>query len=254
VKAVVLAGGAGTRLHPYTRVLPKPLLPIGDRPILEIIVAQLREAGIEEIVMATGYLSGLIEAFFGDGSVHGIPITYAREDRALGTAGPLTGIDGLDDSFLLMNGDVLTDPLYEPLLATHRSAGALATVATHPQEVEIDYGVVELGQAVDGTRRISAIREKPRHRYQVSMGIYAFEPRVLDYVDRERRMDFPELIERLLEDGQLVASYEHHGYWADIGQVHDLEAAVQEFERDAERFMRGGRANLRVPKVGLRRL
>ena len=254
MKAVVLAGGAGTRLHPYTRVLPKPLLPIGDRPILEIIVAQLREAGIEEVVMATGYLSGLIEAFFGDGTVHGIPITYAREERELGTAGPLTRIAGLDESFLLMNGDVLTDPLYEPLLEAHRATGAIATVATHAQEVEIDYGVVELGDRVNGTRPISAIREKPRDRYQVSMGIYAFEPQVLDYVDRDRRMDFPELIERLLEDDQLVASYEHHGYWADIGQVHDLEAAVQEFERDAERFVRGGRANLRAPKVGLRRL
>lgn len=254
----MLAGGAGTGLHPYTRVLPKPLLPIGDRPILEIIVTQLREAGLEEIVMATGYLSGLIETFFGDGSAHGIRISYAREERALGTVGPLTTIGGLEQTFLLMNGDVLTDPVYEDFLRAHREGGGVATVATHAQEVEIDYGVVELGAGANGIRRIEAIQEKPRHTYQVSTGIYAFEPEVLDYIDHKGKMDFPELIERLLEDGKFVASYEHKGYWADVGQVHDLEAAVQDFEKDAERFVRGGSARIRgpegTPKAGLRRL
>src|SRR5215217_2754487 len=135
MKAVVLAGGAGTRLEPYTKVLPKPLLPIGDRPILEIIVSQLREAGVVDVVMATGYLSGLIETYFGDGRAHGVKISYAREEIALGTVGPLATIDGLDDTFILMNGDVLCDPLFPELLDSHRASGAAATVATHGQEV-----------------------------------------------------------------------------------------------------------------------
>src|SRR5439155_6392069 len=133
--AVVLAGGEGTRLRPYTRVLPKPLLPVGDRPILEVIVGQLRDAGIEEIVIATGYLSGLIEAFFGDGEAYGVSIRYARERTALGTAGPLASIDGLDGPFLMMNGDVLTRLPYGELVSRHLQSGATATIATRPTHV-----------------------------------------------------------------------------------------------------------------------
>jgi NDP-mannose synthase len=240
MKAVVLAGGAGTRLEPYTKVLPKPLLPIGDRPILEIIVAQLREAGVDDIVMATGYLSGLIETYFGDGRAHGVKISYAREEVALGTVGPLATIDGLDDTFILMNGDVLCDPPFTELLDSHRSAEAAATVATHGQEVQIDYGVVEVTET-NGLRRISGFREKPRQAYRVSMGIYAFEPRVLEYVEPGQRMDFPDLIERLVESGETVVAHEHEGYWVDVGQVHDLESAVKEFGLGAERFVRTGR-------------
>lgn len=233
----MLAGGEGTRLHPYTRILPKPLLPIGDRPILEIIVEQLRSAGVEEVVLATGHLSSLIETFFGDGSGYGMSITYAREDEERGTVGPLADIAGLDETFILMNGDVLTDPLYDDLLAAHRHAGATATIATHAQNVELDYGVVELGTRINGTRRIEQLREKPQSTYQVSMGVYIFEPEVLAQVPRDRRMDFPELIDRLIERDELVVSYEHRGYWIDVGQVHNLESAVQEYERRAERFV-----------------
>jgi NDP-sugar pyrophosphorylase family protein len=240
MKAVVLAGGAGTRLEPYTRILPKPLLPIGDRPILEIIVAQLRQAGVREVVMATGYLSSLIETYFGDGRSHGVKITYAREQTALGTVGPLATIEGLDETFILMNGDVLCDPPFDPLLSAHRASGAAATVATHAQEVQIDYGVVELAEQVNGVRRISGFREKPRQAYRVSMGIHAFEPRVLDYVERGCRLDFPDLIQRLVDAGETVVSYEHEGYWVDVGQVHDLEGAVKEFGLGAERFVQGG--------------
>jgi NDP-sugar pyrophosphorylase family protein len=242
MKAVVLAGGAGTRLEPYTRILPKPLLPIGDRPILEIIVSQLREAGVRDVVMATGYLSSLIETYFGDGSSHGVRITYAREQTALGTVGPLATIEGLDETFILMNGDVLCEPPFPGLLDVHRSSGAAATVATHGQEVQIDYGVVELSEPVNGLRRISGFREKPRQAYRVSMGIYAFEPRVLDYLEAGRRMDFPDLIQRLVRAGETVVAHEHDGYWVDVGQVHDLEGAVKEFGLGAERFVKTGRA------------
>src|SRR5829696_2137411 len=136
MKAVVLAGGHGSRLLPYTRVLPKPLLPVGDRPVLEIIVAQLRDAGLHEIVLATGYLSGLIEAYFGDGERFGVKISYSREAEALGTAGPIAFVD-LDDDTLVMNGDVLTKPFYRGLIDSHRADDAIATVGTRMQQIDV---------------------------------------------------------------------------------------------------------------------
>jgi NDP-sugar pyrophosphorylase family protein len=237
IRAVVLAGGQGARLAPYTRVLPKPLLPVGDRPILEIIVGQLRDSGITEIVLATGYLSSLIETYFGDGTAFGVDIAYHREDRQLGTVGPLGSIAGLDHTFILMNGDVLTTPFYEDLLAAHRRTGALATVATRLQEIDIDYGVLGLGEQIDGTRRILGIDEKPRYSWPVSTGVYVFEPRVRDFVKPGVKMDFPELMGRLIASDEVVAAYEHDGYWMDIGQLHNLEAAVQDFEGSAEEFV-----------------
>jgi NDP-sugar pyrophosphorylase family protein len=245
VKAVVFAGGQGARLLPYTSVLPKPLLPVGDRPVLEIIVGQLRDAGITEIVLATGYLSSLIETYFGDGSNWGVRITYNREKTELGTVGALADLPGLDDTFIMMNGDVLATPLYRELLDAHRAAGAAATIATKLQTVDVDYGVLRLGEDVGELRRIEGIDEKPRYSWPVSMGIYAVEPRVIRLVEHGRRMDLPQLIDRLVEEGETVAAYEHPGYWQDIGQLHDLEAAVQAFEGSADEFV--GRAGLDRP-------
>lgn len=242
MKAVVMAGGTGTRLAPYTRILPKPLLPVGDRPILEIIIGQLRDAGVEEIVIATGYLSGLIETFFGDGLAYGVSISYAREVEPLGTAGAIATIDDLDETFLMMNGDILTTPPYGELLEAHQASGAVATIATRPEDVEIDYGVVRLGERVNGVARIDSFDEKPTIVCQVSAGIYVFEPEVVDYVTPGERLDFPELLGRLLAAGLPVSSHEHNGYWMDVGQLHHLEAAVQEFEGSAERFV--GRSSL----------
>jgi NDP-sugar pyrophosphorylase family protein len=236
VKAVILAGGQGARLAPYTRVLPKPLLPVGDQPILEIIVGQLRDAGIRDIVLATGYLSSLIETYFGDGSAFGVEITYAREERQLGTVGPIASISGLDETFILMNGDVLTTACYRELLAAHRRSGATATVATRLQEIDIDYGVLRLGDRVGDVRRIDGIDEKPRYSWPVSTGIYVFEPRVKQFVEAGRKMDLPDLVTRMIAAGEMVASYDHGGYWMDIGQLHRLEAAVQDFEGSAEDF------------------
>lgn len=236
MNAVVLAGGQGARLEPYTRVLPKPLLPVGSRPILEIIIEQLREAGVTRVIVATGYLSGLIETYFGDGSALGIPISYSREVEALGTIGPLGSIGGLDETFILMNGDVLTSPIYGELIAAHLRSGAVATIATRAQVIDVDYGVLELGTSADGVRQISGIDEKPRYSLPVSMGIYAFEPEVLTYVERDHKLDFPDLVKRLLAAGESVAAYEHDGYWMDIGQLHHLETAVRDYEGDAADF------------------
>jgi NDP-sugar pyrophosphorylase family protein len=244
VKAVVFAGGEGARLLPYTSVLPKPLLPVGDRPVLEIIVAQLREAGITEIVLATGYLSSLIETYFGDGSNWGVHITYNREKRQLGTVGALPDVPGLDETFIMMNGDVLATPLYRELVEAHHRAGAAATIATKLQAVDVDYGVLRLGDPVGPLRTIEGIDEKPRYAWPVSMGIYAIEPRVIRLVEPGRRMDLPNLVERLIEEGETVAAYDHSGYWQDIGRLHDLEAAVQAFEGSADDFVGSARLDL----------
>ncbi len=191
----MFAGGEGARLVPYTRVLPKPLLPVGDRPVLEIIIGQLREAGITEVVLATGYLSSLIETYFGDGRAYGVEITYMREKEQLGTVGALATMPEFDDTFVMMNGDVLTTPLYTDLLEAHRKSGAAATVASKKQEVDVEYGVLRLGDDIGELRRIDGIDEKPRYYWPVSMGIYAVEPRVQRFVEPGRRMDLPELLE-----------------------------------------------------------
>jgi NDP-sugar pyrophosphorylase family protein len=237
MKAVVLAGGQGARLAPFTKVLPKPLLPVGERPVLEIIVRQLRQAGVSEVVIATGYLSRLIETFFGDGSAYDVPISYVLEPEPLGTIGPLALVDGLDETFLLMNGDVLTSNFYPELMSAHRRAGAIATVSTRLQEIHIDYGVLSV--EVDGAGpipRVRGIQEKPSYRWPVSMGVYAFEPRVLDFIEAGAPLDFPEFLNRLVEAGEYVASFEQSGYWMDVGQLHNLEAAVKDYEGGAERF------------------
>ena len=237
LKAVVLAGGEGSRLAPYTRVLPKPLLPVGERPILEIIVGQLRDAGVREVVLATGYLSGLIETYFGDGNAFGVDIRYAREPKALGTMGPLATIDGLDDTFLVMNGDVLTRPVYTDLVAAHRESGAIATVATRMQPVNIDFGVLRLTEDGDGPSLVEGVDEKPSYSWPVSTGIYACEPRIRDYLEPGAHADFPELIDRLVRAGEMVASFEHRGFWLDVGQLHRLEEAVRGFEGSAEEYL-----------------
>ena len=240
-----MAGGEGTRLAPYTRVLPKPLLPVGDRPILEIIVSQLREAGVTDIVLATGYLSNLLETYFGDGSAFGVDITYHHEEKKLGTVGSLASLDGLDEPFILMNGDILTSPLYTELLEAHRTSGAVATIAARQQKIDIDFGVLRLGPLRGKLRAIEGIDEKPSYHWPVSTGIYAFDPRVQDYVVRDEPLDFPELLDRLISAGEHVAAYDHSGYWMDIGQLHTLEVAVEEFEGSAEDFVRSAGVNPR---------
>jgi NDP-sugar pyrophosphorylase family protein len=238
VKAIIFAGGKGARLMPYTHVLPKPLLPVGEQSVLEIILAQLRHSGITDIVLATGYKSALIEGVIGDGSEHGVDITYHREREPLGTVGALAEVDRFEETFIMMNGDVLTDePLYGSLLQAHRASGAAMTVASKLEQIDIDYGVLHLGDDLGGARRIERIDEKPRYAWPVSMGVYAVEPRVQQLVERGVKMDFPDLIARLLERGEEVAAYEHPGYWLDIGRLHHLEEAVQDFEDSAGRFL-----------------
>lgn len=238
-RAVVLAGGLGMRLRPYTTVLPKPLMPVGDRPILDVIVRQLSHHGFERLTIVTGHLAELIEAFFGDGERHGIAIDYFREDEPLGTVGALALLDGLDEDFLMMNGDVLTDLDYGGFLDGHRASGAAASIAAHRREVQVSLGVLQFEDAGDADRLTGYI-EKPTYHYEVSMGVYAFAPRAVEQIEPRQRLDFPDLVLRLLDAGEVVrARRSEDDYWLDIGRHDDYETAMDEFERMRDRFLPG---------------
>jgi len=234
MKAIVLAGGKGTRLAPYTKVLPKPLMPIGDMPILEIILRQMQRAGIDDVVLTVGHLASLLQAFFQDGQNLGLKISYSFEDKPLGTAGPLSMVEGLDDTFLVCNGDVLTTLDLGDLIAYHKRSGAIATIATHTRNVHVDLGVIQF----NGNQEIVGYIEKPTYSYQVSMGIYIFEPRVLEYIERNQYLDFPDLVLRLLAGGNRVVGYPFEGYWQDLGRADDYEQAVDEFPKLRDQILR----------------
>lgn len=229
-RAVILAGGPGTRLRPFTTVLPKPLMPIGDRPILDIIVRQLRRHGFGRVTIASGYLAELIEAFFRDGSAYGLEIDYHVERERLGTVGALAAIQGLDggEPFLVMNGDVLTDLDYRALVETHVSSDAVATIASHRRSVQISLGVMLLDDPSDSTR-VTGFVEKPSYEYEASMGVYCFSAEILSHIEPGVPCDFPELIERLLSAGKTVRAYPFDGYWMDIGRHEDYQQAADEF-------------------------
>jgi NDP-mannose synthase len=235
-RAVILAGGKGTRLAPYTTVFPKPLMPLGDTPILEIVLRQLATRGFDRATLAVGHLAELMEAFFGDGSKFGIAVDYSREDQPLGTAGPLAFIDGLDDPFLVMNGDVLTTLDYRTFLDEHIASGAVASVATKKRSTRIDFGIVQ----TDETGDITGYIEKPEHEYRVSMGVYAFSPAALGHITEGERLDFPDLILRLLAAEERVRAVPFDGYWLDIGRHDDFDRAQEEFQSKRELFLPTG--------------
>lgn len=233
MKAVILAGGRGTRLAPYTTILPKPLMPISDMPILDIVIRQLRHYGYTDITLAVGYLSALLMSYFGDGSRWGVTISYSHEEQPLGTAGPLALIERPDEPFLVMNGDVLTALDFGDLMRSHRAGGSPATIATYPRSVKIDLGVIEFNEDSNLTRYI----EKPVHHYHVSMGIYVFDPRVLDAIPYGQRLDLPDLMLSLMDKGDTVRCYRYEDYWLDIGRVDDYQQAVDDFEQNRGRFL-----------------
>jgi NDP-mannose synthase len=237
-RAIIMAGGEGARLRPYTTVLPKPLMPIGDRPVLDIVIRQLRRAKFERITIATGYLAELIEAFFRDGKVYDVPIDYFREYEPLGTVGALALIEDLDEPFLVMNGDVLTDMDYTALFEHHVASGAAVTVAATRRHVNISLGVMEFGNPAT-PERLTHYIEKPTLSYEVSMGVYCFAPRVLDHIEPNVRLDFPDLILRLLALGERVNAWRPDVYWLDLGRHDDYEQAMQDFESVRHRLLPG---------------
>jgi NDP-mannose synthase len=233
MRAIVLAGGKGTRLAPYTTILPKPLMPIDDKPILEIVLRQLASAGFTDITLAVGYLSELIMAYFGDGGKWGIHLTYSHEDQPLGTAGPIAQVSGLEDTFLVMNGDLLTSIDFAAMLASHKARHAAATVASYRRDIEIDLGVLHL----DADQWVTEYIEKPTYSFQVSTGIYIFEPSILAFIPRAQRFDLPELILALIRKGEKVSGFCFDGYWLDIGRHDDYEKATKEFCAHREVFL-----------------
>ncbi len=227
MKAIVLAGGKGSRLAPYTKILPKPLMPIGDMPILEIIVRKMKQAGIEDVILAVGHLSELLRAFFMNGERFGLRISYSCENQPLGTAGPLSLVGGLDETFVVTNGDVLTSLKFKSLLEFHKRMGGVATIAMHNRQVKINLGVIQS----NGGGQIVGYIEKPIYNFQVSMGIYVFEPKVLSYIDRNQYLDFPDLVQSLIIHREPVFSFPFDGYWEDLGNPEDYARAVEEFDK-----------------------
>lgn len=227
-RAVVLAGGKGRRLAPYTTILPKPLLPVGDQPILLHVLEILRGAGFDRITISVGHLAELIMLFFGRGHKFGVEIDYAIEDEPLGTIGPLAFIEGLGEDFLVMNGDVLTDLDPAALYRQHKDSGAILTVATYAREVAIDFGVLR----TTGDGRISEFVEKPRIPYEVSMGVYILNRRCMDFVPKGRAFGFDELVLALLDAGEDVRAFPHKGQWLDLGRPEDYAIANRETNED----------------------
>lgn len=234
LRAVLLVGGKGTRLMPYTATFPKALVPLGDRPILEILLQRLRRSGIEHIVLAIGHLGELVQAYFSHRPdlLEQIDLSYVHEDEPLGTAGALSLVSGISETFLVMNGDVLTDLSFTDLVAFHRQRGAELTIATHNRVVKIDLGVLELGDR----DQVVGYLEKPTYGYNVSMGIYVFEPTVLEYMEPGAYLDFPDLVLRLLADKRHVAAYVTDSLWLDIGRPDDYAAAQELVAADPEAF------------------
>jgi len=233
MQAVVLAGGKGTRLAPYTNVLPKPLMPIGNMPILEVLLHQMKAAGIDEVVLTVGHLAGLLEAFFKDGRQFGLNIRYSFEEHPLGTAGPLALVSGLNDAFLVCNGDVLTTLNLKDLIKFHRAQGGVATIAMHHRQVKINLGVIQS----NGGHEILGYVEKPTMDYTVSMGIYVFEPAVLKFIQQDQYLDFPDLVQKLLASGEKVYGYRFDGYWQDLGNPDDYQQAQEDFAMMQSQFL-----------------
>lgn len=236
MKAVILAGGKGTRLAPYTHILPKPLMPIGDMPIMELLLWQMQRAGVNDIILTVGHLSELLHAFFKEGERWGVNISYSYEDAPLGTAGPLSLIEGLDKTFLVTNGDVMTTLDLGELLTFHTEQGGAATIAVHKRQVKINLGVVQM----DGGNNIAGYIEKPTYDYSVSMGIYVFEPRVLQHIPHNEYLDFPDLVLKLIAAGEKVVAYPFDGYWKDLGYADDYEQAAQDFAEMRSQFLPEG--------------
>lgn len=233
MKAVVLAGGKGTRLVPYTHILPKPLMPIGDMPILEVLLKQMKRAGVTDVTLTVGHLANLLRTFFMDGQQWDMNIFYSYEDKPLGTAGPLSLIKGLDNTFLVTNGDVLTTLDLRELVTYHKSQGGIATIAVHQRQVKIDLGVVQS----NADNRISGYLEKPVYDYTVSMGVYVFEPEVLKFIPHNVYLDFPELVLNMISAGEKVVGYPFDGYWMDLGRPDDYAQASEDFISMRDQFL-----------------
>ena len=222
--AVIMAGGEGTRLKPYTQVIPKPLLPVGEKPILEIVIKQLKNEGFNDFIITTGYHGDLIKAYFQDGSKFGVTIEYTTEEIKMGTAGALSLIGRkVTEPFLIINGDILTDLSLGKFLRAHSTQGATLTVGIIKYKLDIPYGVIKSNGLI-----FESIEEKPQYFFDVGAGIYAASPEILDHIPKGRKVDFPEVIKLLKDNGKDVRCFEIEEYWKDIGIMEDFEEVNNE--------------------------
>jgi len=233
LRAVILAGGKGTRLRPLTAVFPKPLVPLGSRPVIEILLRRLRLFGIRDVTICTGHLAELIMAVCGDGSRFGLSIQYVKEEKPLGTAGPLASVDGLTEPFLVMNGDLLTDLDFRRLVSYHVERRCDVTVSVHRREVKIDFGVVESDEKLGFT----GFKEKPIYHFEVSMGVNVLSRSVLARVSAGEHLDMPDLILKTHEAGGTVCCFREPCYWLDIGRMDDYALAQDHFEKNEGLFL-----------------
>jgi NDP-sugar pyrophosphorylase family protein len=230
--AVILAGGKGTRLVPFTKVFPKPLVPLGDKPIIDTIIRQLKHFGFTHITLAVGHMAEMIQTYVRNGERYGIKVDYSFEDQPLGTVGPLAQIPNLQDDFLVMNGDLITNINYNDLVIFHKMKKGIATIGTYEKRFKIDLGIIQN----NGENFISDYLEKPTYTFKVSMGIYVFNSAIIRYIEPYNHLDFPDLIKFILSDGQKVISYPFNGYWLDIGNYKDYEKAIEEYEAIKEKL------------------
>lgn len=230
--AVIMAGGKGTRLRPYTMVLPKPLVPVGQYPIMEIVIRQLAEHGFDRVIVAVNHQADLIETYFGDGTKYGVCIEYSLERKPLSTMGPLRLIKNLPEHFIVMNSDILTDLDYSLLLDDHVDSGRIFTISAHKRIQDVEYGVLHEKRGI-----LTGFTEKPKLDYLVSMGIYAVSKRVLDYIPDDSFFGFDNLMSKLLKENEEIGIRIHDGYWLDIGRPDDYQIATDEFEENSNRFL-----------------
>jgi NDP-sugar pyrophosphorylase family protein len=233
MQAVVLAGGKGTRLKPYTTVFPKPLVPLDGIPILEVVIRQLRRSGFDDIVISTGHLGELIQAFFGTGERWGTNIRYVHEDVPLNTAGALALVTRLEETFLVMNGDILTTLDYRLLLRYHMEKRGIATLGVQRRAAKIDYGVIEIGD----DSQMERYTEKPAYPLLVSMGVNVFNKRCRDYIAKGEAIGIPDLVLRMKDKGEKVFCCVSDSFWLDIGRIEDYETAQSEFQRNRGAFL-----------------
>jgi NDP-mannose synthase len=234
VRAVILAGGKGTRLRPFTASFPKPLVPLGDKPILEVLLRQLAAHGVKRVTLTTGHLASLIRAYITQNQFlnETLEIDFVDEMTPTGTAGSLARVEGLEDTFLVMNGDVLTDLDYGALVAEHKTMGAALTIAAHRKEERIELGVLE----ADAGGRLTGYIEKPTQVFEVSMGVYVYEPGVLSRIAPDTYLDFPDLVRRLVAEGEHVHIWRNSAFWLDIGRSDDYAKAQDIIEKEPSRF------------------
>lgn len=231
-RAIILSGGKGTRLRPYTAVLPKPLMPIGEYPILEVIIRKLARQGFDHITLALNHQADIFKSFFGDGSKWNIKIDYSLETKPLSTMGPLTLIDDLDENFLIMNGDVLSDINYAELYEKHIANESMFTISSYERKEKIDYGVLETEEGI-----LTGFVEKPMYTFEVSMGIYIANKKILDYIPFNEAYGFDQLMLELIRDNKKVRVENYHGIWLDIGRPDDYEKAIDLYEENRGLFL-----------------